>query len=72
MAIDKTKIDKWFNSKPLGQSQDPSFQEIRLAAKRLAEVIVANTPPCADQSAAIREVRKALQWSREALIHETK
>ena len=74
MAIDSAKIEKWFSTRSLPADEavhDAPCQEVRLAAKKFAQAILENTPPCADQSAAIRDVRQALQWSVEAIIHET-
>ena len=75
MAIDKTKLDKWFSSKSLPAleaSNDAPIQHVRIAARKFAESILENTPASADQSAAIRDVRQALQWSVEAILHESK
>jgi hypothetical protein len=74
MAIDRAKLEKWFGPKsvPTADSlQDARCHEVRLAAKRFAESIMDHTPASADQSAAIREVRQALQWSVEAIVHES-
>lgn len=74
MAIDKSKLDKWFSGQSLPNVEsvhDAACQDVRLSAKRFAESILENTPPSADQSAAIRDVRQALQWAVEAIIHES-
>ena len=39
--------------------QPERYEKIRNALKECAKVIVANTPVCADQSAAIRHLREA-------------
>ena len=74
MAIDKAKIEKWFSNQSLPSTElvnDAPCQELRLAAKKFADTILDNTPASADQSSAIRYVRQALQWSVEAIIHES-
>jgi hypothetical protein len=71
MAIDKQRLDKWFNSKALpvsDKTQDVGAQEIRIKARALADAIVANTPASADQSDAIRKVREAMQVSYQAIV----
>jgi len=45
----------------------PNYTAIRSAAKHLAEVIVQNSPPSADQTTAIRCVREAVMWANAAI-----
>ena len=62
MAISRDKIDEWFGekAKPNIPDRDSSqVEEIRIAARKLATVILANTPASSDQSVAIRKVRDA-------------
>ena len=47
--------------------QVPKYDAIRAAAAALAEAIIANTPACADQSAALRHVREAA-WTANAAV----
>lgn len=47
--------------------QIPKYEEIREAAKTMAKVILSNTPPCADQSAAIRLLREAVMTANAAI-----
>ena len=47
--------------------QIPKYEAIRGAAKLLAKPIVDNTPPCADQTAAIRKVREAAFTANAAI-----
>lgn len=50
------------------KGHDPErYEAIRNAAKELARVIVANTPRCADQSAAIRLVREAVMTANASI-----
>jgi len=71
MAIDRLRLDKWFNSKALPVSEktsDVGAQEVRMKARALADAIVANTPASADQSDAIRKVREAMQVAFQAIV----
>ena len=52
--------------KPEGD-QPAKYEAIRNAAKEFARVLVANTPKCADQSAAIRHVREAVMTANAAV-----
>ena len=53
-------IDNIFSYHAPEGDQPLKYAAIREAAKNLARVIVDNTPPCADQTAAIRKVREAV------------
>lgn len=44
-----------------------SYQQIRNAAKHLAETIVAQTPSCADQTAAIRLLRECVMTANASI-----
>ena len=48
-------------------SQVDQYQRLRDAAKAFANVLVANTPPGADQSAAVRKVREAVMTGNAAI-----
>ena len=51
---------------PVGD--DPQkYEAIRSKAKELAKVILENTPPCADQSAAIRQLREAVMTANASI-----
>lgn len=47
--------------------QPEQYAAIRAAGKNLAAVILANTPRCADQTAAIRKVREACFTANAAI-----
>lgn len=47
-----------------------SMAEIRAAIKNAATVIAENCPPCADTSAAIRDLRKAMMQANAAIVLE--
>jgi hypothetical protein len=50
--------------------QPQKYEAIRAAAKAFAQVIVDNTPACADQTAAIRKLREAVMTANAAIALE--
>ena len=44
-----------------------AYEKLRNSAKQFAHAIVELTPPCADQSAAIRHVREAVMTANAAI-----
>jgi len=67
MTITQGELDNWFTyHAPIGDEQI-RYVKIRQAAKNLAEVVVANTPPCADQTAAIRKIREAVMTANASI-----
>lgn len=65
--ITQVDIDNWFTYHSPTANQIPKYEEIRNAAKQLAEVIIENTPSSADQTAAIRKVREAVMTANAAI-----
>lgn len=59
-VITKANLENWFTYHAPTSEQIPSYQAIREAGLAFAEVILANTPPSADQTAAIRKIREAV------------
>jgi len=57
--ITKANLENWFSYHSPTPEQLPKYQAIREAAKHFAEVVVENTPPSADQTAAVRKIREA-------------
>jgi len=51
-------IDNWFTYHPPTAEQQARYVQLRETFKRLAEDIVALTPSCADQTAALRQLRE--------------
>lgn len=47
--------------------QIPKYTAIRAAAKAFADVLVAHTPACADQSAAMRHLRECVMTANAAI-----
>lgn len=61
------KIHQIFTYHPPQGDQPARYERIREAAKVFALVLLENTPPCADQSAAIRHVRDAVMTANAAI-----
>lgn len=67
MGITQKDLNNWFTYHPPLGTDIPKFTRIREEAKAFAEVILENTPPCADQSAAIRKIREAVMTANAAI-----
>lgn len=61
------EIEAAFTYHPPKGNQTQRYVAIRDKAKELACVIMAYTPKCADQSAAIRKVREAVMTANAAI-----
>lgn len=61
------KIDELFTYHAPTPEQIPKYEAIRAAAKVFAHVLVANTPPSADQTAAIRKLRECVHVANAAI-----
>lgn len=67
MPIGKAELENWFTyHRPTGD-QPQQYEAIRAAGRQFAEVIVANTPPSADQTAAVRKIREAVFTANAAI-----
>jgi hypothetical protein len=60
MAITGPQIEHWFAYHAPDERARDKYQAIRDAAKKFAEVVVANTPESADQTVAVRCIRDAV------------
>ena len=62
------KLCNWFayHAPDPAKGDVEAYQRIREAGKAFAAVIVENTPPSADQTAAIRKVREAVMTANAA------
>ena len=67
MPLTNADLDEIFRYHKPEQSQVEHFEQIRLAAREFAEQILLHTPPSADQSVAIREVREASHAATSAI-----
>lgn len=70
MAFSKDDIDRLFTYHAPRPGQPERYQAIREAAKNLAHAIIANTPVCADQSSAIRELRVCVMTANASIALE--
>ncbi|MFA6165357.1 MAG: hypothetical protein WC700_01990 [Gemmatimonadaceae bacterium] len=48
------------------------YEAIRAAARQFAEVVIANTPESADQTAAVRKIREAAMTANAAIALDGK
>lgn len=69
-AISKSDLDNWFKYHAPRPEQQKKYEVIREAGKELAATILENTPPGADQSAAIRQVREACMTANQSIACE--
>lgn len=60
MAVTQENLDNWFEYHKPGPGDAEAYQAIRAAGKAFAEAILEFTPPSADQTVAIRNVREAV------------
>lgn len=65
--ITKAMLENWFTYHSPTPEQLPKYQAIRDAAHNLAEIIVENTLPSADQTAAVRKVREAVMTANASI-----
>jgi hypothetical protein len=65
--ITKEQLEDWFTYHSPTPEQLPKYKAIRVAALQFAEVIVENTPPSADQTAAIRLIREATMTANASI-----
>jgi len=64
-------LKHWFTyHEPKDLTQLHAYEEIRKAGLHLAITITSLTPPCADQTAAIRKVREAVMTANAAVACE--
>jgi len=66
------QLDNWFSYHAPKEGQPKLYEEIRDAGKVFAQVIVKNTPPSADQTAAVRKIREAVFTANAAIACEGK
>lgn len=70
MPVTRADLMHWFTyHKPEGD-QPAKYEAIRAAGHQFAEVILAATPPSADQTAAIRKIREAVMTANAAIACE--
>lgn len=67
-AITNQKLDNWFTYHAPNAEQQEKLVVIRTAAREFAQVLVDNTIPSADQSAAIRLLREAVMTANASIV----
>jgi hypothetical protein len=60
-------IESWFTYHSPKGDQPERYKLIRDKAKELAEVIIENTPPSADQTASIRLLRECVMTANASI-----
>lgn len=65
--ISQEQLDNWFTYHSPDATQLPKYLAIREAGKAFAEAIVANSPDCADTTAAVRKVRESVMTANQAI-----
>jgi hypothetical protein len=67
MPVTKANLDDVFSYHPPSGQQPTQYARVREAAKAMADVILENTPNCADQQAALRHLREAVMTANAAI-----
>ena len=67
MPVTPTNIAAVFTYHPPTADQPVRYEVIRTKARELAEVILANTPACADQQAALRLLRESVMTANASI-----
>ncbi len=65
--MDMRKLDEIFSYHAPEGDQPTRYGAIRHAAMEFAMVVLANTPECADQTAAVRKIREAVMTANAAI-----
>lgn len=65
--MDQTQLENLFSYHPPKGNQPARYQEIRDAGAALAQIILINTPACADQALAINKVREAIMFANASI-----
>lgn len=67
MPAPRWDLEDLFSHHAPTAEQLPQYARLRAAAQEFAQVILENTPPSADQTAAIRKVREAVMTANAAV-----
>jgi hypothetical protein len=67
VPYDQQKLDDIFSYHAPEGTQPSQYAAIREGAKAFAQILVENTPPSADQTAAIRKLREAVMTANAAV-----
>lgn len=72
MPIDAAALDNWFTYHRPTEGQPEKYEAIRSAGRAMAQAIIDNTPPSADQTTAIRKIREAVMTANAAIACDGK
>lgn len=67
MSYTDEKLQDIFSYHSPTGNQPEQYIKIRNAALEFAKVVIAQTPPCADQTTAIRKIREAVMTANAAI-----
>lgn len=67
MPITKANLENWFTYHEPKPDQILKYKALRDAALAFAEVVIENTPPSADQTAAVRKIREATMTANQSI-----
>lgn len=65
--ITEHDLENWFTYHSPTPAQQSKYLAIKVTAKIFAQIILENTPPSADQTAAIRKIREAVMTANAAI-----
>ncbi len=65
--VKKDNLTEVFTFQPPNDAQKDAYSRIRASAMALGEVIVANTPRCADQQVALRKLRECVMTANASI-----
>ena len=68
--VEQSMLEEVFKYHAPSADQIERYLKIREAAKTFATVLLENTRPCADQSAALRKVRETVMTANAAIALE--
>lgn len=67
-AITKEKLDNWFTYHAPTSKHQEALIEVRSKAREFAQVIVENSLPGADQTAALRKLRECVMTVNASIV----
>jgi hypothetical protein len=67
MSITNAQLENWFVYHAPSPDQLKKYTAIRQAALDFARIVVENTPPSADQTAAVRQIRQAVMTANQSI-----
>jgi hypothetical protein len=69
--LDKARLAEWHYHKPNGETEQPErYQEINLATKAVAELLMKYCPPSRQLSLALTKLEEARMWANNAIAME--